>query len=256
MADQLVQLLNRHGYLPVFARAGLRPPKLYTYEKTARGLVMQLRGDLASYLPPGHKVPAAKSQAMASEIESTSTSSKSLKGAVAFLERVLACIGITSAPKIDLGFAGSNELKFSLTDLEAVSIQPAQLDPLLPGLALDRLPPQLLADGKAYIAYEYLAASTVIVERADSKSFSTSLEGKLGNFIDAGAQAQVDVQHNQKLAFRDREGQRAAFAVKVGRIGEQAGKRFLALDDGYADDAGLRTPVIPVRNAVVLMLEE
>jgi hypothetical protein len=256
MADKLVALLNGLGYQPVFARVGLRPPRLYTYERTKRGLVMQLRGELSAYLAQGTKVPPSRSQPMASAIEAQSTSGKDLKGSVDFLRRALACIGIETVPKLELAFAGSKDLKFSLTDLEAIVVEPAAIEPLLPGLDLGRIPPELLTDGKAYIAYEYLAASTVVLERGDEKAFDTKLEGKLGEFVDVGQAAKVEVKDGSKLSFQGKDGKRAVFATKVGRIDQRKDGRYLALDDGIASGSGQRIPVIPKTNAVLLMVDD
>lgn len=257
MADQLVQLLNRHGYQPVFARVGLKPPRLYTYERTGRGLAMQLRGDLSHFVPEGSRLPRPVPQALMSEISGISTSSKDVKGSLGFLRNALACIGIVNAPRLDLKFAGSGSFKFSLTDLEAVGIEPASLNDILPKLNLDTVPPKLLADGKVYIAYEYLCASTVTLERGDAKSFDTQVDvARIGEFVDVGAEGKVKVERNSRMVFQSADGKRAAFATKVGRVSEEAGKRYLVLDDGFASTEALRSPVIPVRNSVLVMLEE
>ena len=122
---------------------------LYTYERTARGLAMQLRGDLGHFLPEGSRAPRPAPQQLFNQIDGSSSSSKDLTGSIEFLRRTLACIGIANAPRIDLGFAGSREFKFSLTDLEAIGIEPAALDAILPRLELAGLPPKL--DGRVYI---------------------------------------------------------------------------------------------------------
>src|SRR3712207_5206054 len=141
MPDQLVQLLNQHGYLPIFARDGLVPPRLYTYERTKRGLAMQLRGNLTHF--NAQRIPKPVTQALSSEISGTATTSKNAQASVGFLRNALACIGIVNWPKLDLGFAGANDFKFSLADLQAIGVEPAALDDLLPKLDLGSLPPGL-----------------------------------------------------------------------------------------------------------------
>jgi hypothetical protein len=256
VADQLVQLLNQWGYQPIFARRGIAPPRLYTYERTKTGLTMQCRGDLSHYLPEGDRIPRPVPHALFDQISGTVTSSKRAQASAAFLRNALACIGILNSSKLDLGFAGAEAFKFSLADLESNGIEPAALNDVLPKLELHTLPPQLLEDGKVYIAYEYLSAGSVTLERDDAKSFTTKVDAATVNsFVDLGAEGSVRVDNNTRMAFRGKDGSRAAFATKVGRVVEESGKRYLALDDGFASRKPLRSPVIPVRNAVVLMLD-
>lgn len=251
MPDQLVQFLNKHGYMPIFGRADLLPPTLYTLEKTKRGPAMQLRGQLARYLsdeaPPRHR-----HHKTFDEIAATSSSAKGIGASVNFLQGVLACIGISAVPKLDLSFAGSRAFKFRLTDIDAIAVEPAAVEKILAHINLDTIPPDLLNDGKTFIAYEYLAASTVTMERGDGTAFTTDIEGHIGEFIQADARVNVNVVHKSKVTFRGQDGTRAAFAAKFARITLQDGKRYLVLDDAFASDTGMtRTPVVPQLNAAL-----
>src|SRR5262249_45640441 len=126
MADALVELLNSLGYQPVFLpRTGVVPPELYNL---ANGRLVR-RGPLKDYPPAAAGLVAKDGQLP--DIAHRQTTKKQLKGAVAFLERALHCLGIASVPKLDLSFTRSTELVFAFAEVTYKSVDPSQLDPVL-----------------------------------------------------------------------------------------------------------------------------
>ena len=55
----------------------------------------------SGYLPQGSAAPQPRRQQLFDAIEASSSSEKKESGSLSFLQRILGCIGITSAPKID-----------------------------------------------------------------------------------------------------------------------------------------------------------
>lgn len=131
MADALVKLLNSLGYMPVFLpRTGLVPPELYNL---VDGRLVR-RGPLVKYLGSMHLRPNTPGKM--TDIEHKETSGKNIKAAVSFLEGALRCIGITSAPKLDLSFAGGTAFIFSFSGVTYEATNPSDLDFVLKKLVL------------------------------------------------------------------------------------------------------------------------
>jgi len=221
MADALVRKLNELGYQPVFLpRTGVEPPELYSYSRADRRLVRL--GELKAILPPG-TVPAPTEGAL-SDIELHQTSSKKLSAAVDFLSAALKCIGISAAPKIELGFTGSTEFSFMLTGVRQRSVDPLLLTGLLQQLDLRGLPQDDLAEGRLHIVYEYAYANELRMTRGDKQDFDASVQGKVGEFIDLGGKGSVAFAGNSALTFKGQGGVAAAFAYKAGQLTRNANR--------------------------------
>jgi hypothetical protein len=143
---------------------------------------------------------------------------------VSFLENALKCIGVNAAPRLDLGFAGSKDFSFAFTDVTYESVDPAQLDRLIGGMATEGIPVEYVDAGHLHVAYEYAYAGELIMTRGDKQSFSGDISGKVGDFLDLGTQGSVTVASNSAISFKSADAARAAFAYKAGRLALQAGR--------------------------------
>lgn len=214
MSDQLVKQLNRFGYQPVFLpKTGLLPPELYNFVKPA----LKRRGPLVDYMAEVSQVKMNNGRL--ADIEGKCTSGKNFKAAADFLKSALAALGISSVPKLDLSFAGGNELTFAFSNVTYQAVDPSQLDKILQKLAVPAsIPDNYVTDGDLHIVYEYAYANTIRMSRADQKSFSTDVSGKVGDFVDLGTNAKVEVHGNNTISFSTNATEPAAFAYKAGRL--------------------------------------
>ena len=214
MSDALVNLLNSFGYQPVFLpRTGVVPPELYNYadHKLIR------RGALARYVKD--PVVFEPTTGMLGSIEGQITSGKKLDAAVGFLRNALAVLGLGSLPKIDLSFTGSHDFVFAFSNVTYQSVDPAVLDAILQGLKMPlAIPDEYVNSGAMHIAYEYVYASTLTMRRLDGRSFSSDVSGNVGEYVDAGINAKVQVSGNSTVSFLTRDEKVAAFAYKAGRL--------------------------------------
>ena len=212
MADALVELLNSLGYQPVFLpRTGVVPPELYN---VANGRLVR-RGPLKDYLPAaGDLVPTEGALA---DIAHRQTTKKQLKGAASFLERALKCIGIASAPKLDLSFTRSTELVFAFADVTYKSVDPSRLDLMLKDIATGAIPAAYVEDG-LHLAYEYIYARRLLLSRADGAGFDDDIAGKIGSFVDLGQSGSVSVDSATTISFAGRDRLPVAFAYKAGQL--------------------------------------
>jgi len=254
--DALVKLLNGIGYQPVLLpRTGLVPPELYVYnnEKLVR------RGSLANYLPEGVVIPPPQ-QGRLSSIEHHETSKKSMGVAASFLGDALKCIGITSAPKLDLSFTNGHDITFKFDVVTYQAIDPANIDHMLGTLITGAIPPEDIANGYLHIAYEYAFAGSLSMKVArDAGSSWNATAIQVSTFIDLGTQGQVTVASEDTIAFSGASGEIAAFAFKVGRLERRGHKWFFFPEEeageGFLADESAPQPYL-LERCVVMQVED
>jgi hypothetical protein len=254
--DDLVKLLNGIGYQPILLpRTGVVPPELYVYnnERLVR------RGPLADYLPEGVVIPKPQ-QGQLSSIQHHETSKKSLSVAANFLGDALKCIGITSAPKLDLSFTNGHDITFRFDDVTYQAIDAAKIDHMLGELNTGAIPPEDISNGYLHIAYEYAFASTLsmkIGRDVDSSWKATAVQ--VGSYIDLGTEGQVTVASEDTIAFSGKSGENAAFAFKVGRLERRGHKWFFFPEEdageGFLSDEAAPEPYL-LERGVVMRVED
>jgi hypothetical protein len=254
--DALVTLLNGLGYQPVMLpRTGLTPPELYVYknEKLIR------RGPLLDYLPPGSTIPALQRGRLDS-IQHHQTNKKSLGVAASFLGEALKCVGITSAPKLDLSFAKGLDITFSFEDVTYEALDVAKIDHMLGDLRTGAIPPEDIKGGYLHIAYDYAFAGSLSMRTAGDASRSFDAKAiQMGTYLDLGTQGKFDVTDETTISFASKDGTPAAFAYKVGRL-ERRGKKWFfypeeEAGENFLADEQEKEPCL-LERGVVLRVEE
>lgn len=253
MADALVRELNRLGYQPVFLpKTNIKPPELYEYLRESRRLVRW--GELREHLPAIDELKPKRGEL--GDISYRYTSEKKLDASISFLQTALSCIGISSVPKIDLGFTGSKDFSFAFSKATYQSVDPSQLGKLLAQLSTDGIPESKIQEGVLHIAYEYAYADELLMSRADRKSFSADISGQVGAYIDVGAQGEVAMTSSSTISFKNKSGRPAAFAYKAGRLARENGQWVLHPEtvsrSGLVEE---RKPFVP-QPAIVLAVED
>ncbi|MCI0637628.1 MAG: hypothetical protein L0Y72_08235 [Gemmataceae bacterium] len=253
MADALVRELNNIGYLPVFLpRTGIQPPELYNFDD--RRLIR--RGPLGDKVPEVAKLKPKKGKLP--DILIKQKTKKNLTGALSFLKNALRCIGIADAPKLDLSFAGSGTLLFAFSNVHSLYVNPTKLENLLNALSTVGIPQEYVDSDALHIAYDYAYAASLLLSRGDQKEFVAGIKGKLGDFLDLGAEGKIQVVNKTTLAFSSStRGQRAAFAYKAGRLFKRAGGWVLKPEVPMLSVGKSRTSTRPflVARGVVLSVE-
>ena len=254
--DALVKLLNGVGYQPVLLpRTGLTPPELYVYknEKLIR------RGPLLDYLPPGAAIPDLQRGRLDS-IQHHQTDKKSLGVAASFLGDALKCIGITSAPKLDLSFTKGRDITFSFDDVTYEALDPAKIDHMLGDLRTGAIPPEDIKGGYLHIAYDYAFAGSLSMRAAGDSSASFDAKAiQIGTYIDLGSQGKVTATDETTISFASKDGTQAAFAYKIGRL-EHRGKKWFFFPeeesgDSFLADENEKEPYL-LERGVVLRVED
>jgi hypothetical protein len=252
--DALVKLLNEDGYQPlIFPRTGLVAPWVYTYKD--RKLVPE--GPLSDFLPPGTPEPP-RNRGQLGDIEHHETDNKSTSAAGSFLGDALKCIGITSAPKLDLSFVDGHDITFSFEEVTYDGLDVAKVRHLMPLVDFSSYAKEEQA--YLYIAYEFAFAGKLAMRAASSISSSfTAKAFQIGAYLDLGSQGQAKVESETKISFAGNNGVTAAFACKIGRL-EKRGKRwyFFATEDGgegFLADEGKLKPFL-LERGVVLRVED
>lgn len=252
--DALVKLLNEDGYQPlIFPRTGLVAPWVYTYKD--RKLVPQ--GPLSDFLPAGTPEPP-RNRGQLGDIEHHETDNKNVSAASSFLGDALKCIGITSAPKLDLSFVDGSDIAFSFEEVAYDGLDVSKVQRLMPQIDFSSYAKEEQA--YLYIAYEFAFAGKLTMRAASSVSTSfTAKAFQIGTYFDLGSQGQVKVENETKISFAGNNGIVAAFACKIGRL-EKRGKRwfFFATEDGgegFLADEGKPRPFL-LERGVVLRVEE
>jgi hypothetical protein len=248
MADVLVKALNALGYQPVFLpRTGIAPPELYTFVKPR----LVRHGDLRLYL---NNAPVPKpTRGQLADIQTTQTSGKNFGAATDFLKSALTALGITSIPKVDLSFAGTGTFVFSFSNLTYASVDPAQIEILLPNL---KIPPAISDDvvnlGQLHIAYEYAYSDTLRMSREDGSTFANDISGKVGDFIDVSTNTKVEVQGNRVVSFVSTGGEKAAFAYKAGQVLKMGDTWIFRPETVKRDVDAEPTAFVPAKGVVLL----
>lgn len=252
MADALVRLLNQRGYLPIFLpRTGLEPPELYSFARQKNELVRW--GELRRFLPKGTSFRPKSSQV--SDIEHLQTSGKKQALALDFLSRALKCVGIESAPKLDLSFSGAEEYRFSFSGLTARTVDPAELRTVIQGLQLTGIPQASLDVGGLHIAYEYLYAQKLLMSRSDQRGFRHDISGAVGQYLDLGTKGAVKVESETTISFTGQGGVAAAFAYKAARILQGNNGWELYPEEHMADVKQESRPFVPARGVALGVAE-
>ena len=219
MADELVRVLNKLGYVPVFLpRTGVEPPELYNYSPVNQRLVR--RGELSTYLPAAKDLKPTEGDL--GDIDYKYSSTKKLDAAVSFLENALKSIGIEAVPKIDLGFTGSKDYSFAFTKVKYRSVDPARLDGLIRTMSTDGIPQAYVDEGNLHVAYEYAYAQQLLMSRGDRKEFTHDISGKVDAYLDLGTKGSVAVASSTTISFKS-NAQPAAFAYKAGQLVRENG---------------------------------
>ena len=255
--DALVKLLNSVGYQPILLpRTGLTPPELYIYKNDK----LIRRGPLLDYLPEGSTIPELN-RGQLDNIEHHQTDKKSFGVAASFLGDALKCIGITSAPKLDLSFARDRDITFSFDDVTYISIDSSKIDHMLDKLNTGAIPKEDIAAGYLHIAYDYAYAGSLSMRAAtafDSKTEAKALQ--IQTYMDLGTQGQVSVKDDSTISFSSKNGASAAFACKIGRL-EKRGKKWSFFPeedsgDSFLSDENQKEPYLLERGVVMLVEED
>jgi len=251
--DALVKLLNADGYQPLlYPRTGLVAPWVYTYKDRQ----LKPRGPISDYLPDGTVIPPRDTGQLA-DIEHHETDTKGASAAGSFLGDALKCIGITSAPKLDLSFTDGHDVSFSFEQVTYEGLDVSKVEKLTPKLDMSTIPK--LEQDYLYIAYEYAFSGKLAMQSSSSifASFKANAVS-IGTYLDLGAQGQVKVESETKVSFAGVNGVTAAFACKIGRLEKQGRKWFFySTEDG---GQGFLAPGKPkpflLERGVVLRVEE
>ena len=65
------------------------------------------------------------------------------------------------------------------------------------------------------------------MSRADQKSFAVDVSGKIGDFVDVGTHAKVDLHENDTVSFTSNRTELAAIAYKAGRLQNVSDVRWI-----------------------------
>jgi hypothetical protein len=254
MTDALVKVLNRIGFQPIFLPyTGLTPPELYNFTRRNGKPRLVRRGPLAKYLPEAAALPLSRSDLP--DISHQRTSSKSLAASTEFLAQSLACLGITSVPKLDLSFIGTTRLTFAFGGLWSLRVDPADLDHALNKLDLGAIPEDHVDRGFLHIAYEYAFATTLLMHREDGKDLQLGAEADLAGFITLGTRGTVHLDNRSTVSFAATDETNApAFAYRAGRLTRDTRWRFRP-EEGYRRDGETRRQPYVLRPGLVLEAE-
>jgi hypothetical protein len=226
MTDALVATLNRAGFQPIFLpQTGLTPPELYNLTSARHKPRLVRRGPLSRYLPQAMSFPITR--VSLADITHVRTTGKSLSASAEFLSQCLACLGVTSAPKLDLSFAGSAKLAFAFRDVYSSRVDPADVDHALENLDLGAIPPEYVDRGFLHIAFEYAFAKALVMQREDGKDFAVRAGADISSFISLGLGASFNVESASIISLAAAPGAEApAFAYRAGRLTRDTRWRF------------------------------
>lgn len=250
MIDALVAELNKLGYQPAWLpQTGLVPPDVYELVRGGTARLVR-RGPLHLFLPAVGGL--ATTRGRSADIEHRHSTKKKLAAAAAFLQRALGYLGVASIPKLDLAFAGGEELTVAFADVTYRRVELAAIDTVLPQIQLHAIPEEQVRRGRVHIAYEYLYAATIRVQRADHRSFDTKVDGDLARFIDVGGSVEVAVENSTTLSFAARD-RPAAFAYKAASLQRNDDRWELHQDLRIraGDATGAAAPFLPALGVVL-----
>jgi hypothetical protein len=218
--DALTRVLNARRFEPVLMpRTGMTAPEVWVYDN--ENLVRW--GSLADFVPAG-SLPNELEEGSMPDMNHVETSKKGAKAAAGFLESALRCIGVDSAPKLDLSFGSGRDIAFSFMDVTSRGLLPGRLTRALQEFAPGVIPRQQVEAGMVHIAYEYAYAGTLNMRFASDAQASLDLRAvKIENFVDLGGKADIVTHNETTLSFKSK-GPPAAFAFKVGQLVREQGK--------------------------------
>lgn len=253
MADALVSVLNRDGYQPIFLpRTGLVPPDVMLYFPEDRRIVRY--GALASLVPAVGKLKLHPSNV--APFEGRNTSGKNAAASLGFLGRALQAIGLGAAPKVDIGFAGNQELVFAFRGVRSRGITLLELRDILKSVELDGLPADRVDAGNAHIAYDYMYAKQLEIRRADGREFDWDVKGKVDEFFDVAAKGKVTQTSKLSIAFEAEGDDLPAVAYRAARLLRRDGGGFDVLGERVNfGSTGTSAPYVP-QPGVVLEVED
>jgi hypothetical protein len=168
----------------------------------------------------------------------------------------LRCIGVTSAPRLDLSFAKGCNIVFRFGGITTRGLAPASLAQALSNFTPGIIPSQQVAAGMVQIAYAYAYAESLDMRIVTSESASLDLKAvQIDTFIDVGGKAEVSAVDKTILRFRA-NAQPVAFACKVGGLAKKRGKWELKVTEtlgfGATANEAEATPYLLRRGAVLL----
>jgi hypothetical protein len=255
MTDALVRALNRTGFQPIFLPStGLTPPDLYNFTRRAGKPRLVRRGPFARYLPESVTLPVSRSTM--ADISHQRTSAKGLSASTEFLSQCLACLGITSVPRIDLSFAGSSKLSFAFRGVWSLRVDPADIDHALEKLDLGAIPDEYVDRGFLHIAYEYAFATDLVLQREDGKNLNVAAEADIAAFITLGSAGKVQLDDRSTVSFAAADGADApAFAYRAGRLVRDTRWRFYPEETYRSQGEAEQQPYV-LRRGLVLDAED
>jgi hypothetical protein len=254
--DTLTRILNARRFEPLLMpRTNLTAPDIWVYDNNS----LVWWGSLADFVPPG-LLPTVLDSGEMPDLNHVETSRKGASAAGSFLRQALACIGVSSAPKLDLSFGRGRDIAFSFADITTRGVAPASLGRALAQFAPGIIPHAQVAAGMVHVAYEYAYAETLNMRFAADASASLNLKAlQLDGFIDLGGKADIKVSSETTLSFKGK-GAPAAFAFKVGQLVRERGKWAFHVTEilgqgATADEGAIAEPYL-LRPGAVLVGEE
>ncbi len=250
--DPLTKMLNARGLQPLaMPQTTLVAPEVWVFDNTS----LVRWGPLASFVTAG-SLPTPLEETGMPDLERAETSHKGMSAAGSFLDTALRCIGVTSAPRLDLSFAKGCNILFRFRGITTRGLAPASLGQALSSFAPGIIPSQQVAAGMVQIAYAYAYAETLDMRIATSESASLDLKAlQIDTFIDVGGKADVSASDKTTLSFRAKT-QPVAFACKVGGLTKKRGKWELKVTETLGFQATANeaeaTPYLLRRGAVLL----
>lgn len=254
--DSLTRILNARRFEPLLMpRTNLLAPDVWVYDNDS----LVWWGPLEDFVPAG-SLPTEMDSGELPDLNHVETSHKGASAAGSFLRQALACIGVSSAPKLDLSFGRGRDIAFSFTEITTRGIAPGRLGRALTQFAPGIIPREQVAAGMVHVAYEYAYARTLNMRFADSASASLDLKAlQIDGFIDLGGKADIKVSSETTMSFKGK-GAPAAFAFKVGQLVRERGKwAFHATEilgqGATADESATAEPYL-LRPGAVLVGQE
>ena len=251
MSDELVRVLSKGGYQPIFLpRTGVQPPEVYgVVEKR-----LVRHGPLQSYVRGAADLQ--RKTGHLPEIEAHRTSKKGANASAKFLLRALSCIGVDGL-RADLGLDSSEKLTFSFVDVTFEMVEPADIQRLFTQTLRVQFPRHLLRTGTAHVVYEYLFARRLRIVRERSQNTAFTLGASLTKELEGAIS--VTNESDSSFVLSSPNPIHAAFAFRAGLVLEEGSSLAFypevtkALMGG--EDAGL-TPYMPFRGMVAPVVDD
>ncbi|WP_068019379.1 hypothetical protein [Rhodoplanes sp. Z2-YC6860] len=228
MAEQLndgfVNFLNSKGFQPILLpKGGVLPP--YIYILGAEGSSLFQFGSLNSVLPK--KLGYTKN--VTSPFGKSNISSKGGNLSVGFFKQLLEWFHLGQA-QLDAGgsIEGNTEYRFDgvTTRLaEPIKILAALNDA---GIAPAKFGEKILAEGKIYVAYEVLYATTVKLIKGGAIKGDFKIEVSANEIASANADAKAEGKNDEDSIYT--EDRPVAFAFRLAQLLYEANKHEYALN--------------------------